>query len=157
MATPIEILDAIRTCYCELLPDEVSCCISSGEPVVASCCPGQAWVRVVNINPVGQDQQYSPCGPVMWRMQVELGISRCAPDECGPTDPMCCVSEEIVAFDLLADRVLMLRAVACCTDPIMLEVRKGITYGAWEITGPEGGCVDATQQVFIQFIDSCAC
>lgn len=152
MATPQSILDTVRDCFCGLLPVEVLCCASAAEPVVLNCCPGQAWVRIVAIQPAAPTVEYSPCGPFSWKMQLELGLARCAPEDCGDL-ASCCEAEEEVAAQILLDRATMMRAVSCCTD---LPPRD-LAYGEWLVDEPSGGCISATLQVFVKFEDSCNC
>lgn len=154
MATPQEILDAITVCYCAELPDEVLCCQSAGLPTLISCCPGQAWVRLISVVPDGQ-QNYAPCGPVLWVAEFELGIYRCAPQDCGPLDPQCCEAETEVSAQLIQDRASMMRALTCCDGT--RDFRRDITYGSFMIEGPIGGCVAATLRVRVRFTDQCGC
>lgn len=156
MADPQGVLDALAACFCAQFPDDVLCCVTAGDPTLISCCPGQAWVRVVNISPDGPTTSYAPCGPVMWIMEMELGIYRCAPTECGgPLDPLCCDAEAESAAQLLLDRAAMLRAISCC--PELKEFRRSVTYGSFQIEGPTGGCIAATIRVFLRITDDCSC
>ena len=82
---PIEMLQALATCWCQALANTVggapaSCCMVASDPVIPSCCEGFAWVRMVSMVPVyPKNTGPTRCNHPTWKMVVELGISRCAP------------------------------------------------------------------------------
>lgn len=47
------------------------------------CCEGLAYVKINRVYPAtsfpNEDQDWSPCGPLAWAADLEMGILRCAP------------------------------------------------------------------------------
>jgi hypothetical protein len=157
--TVIEQLAVIRDCLCNHLADGLGgaparCCISPGRHVIVDCCGGEAWVRLVSIDPEGAQQHRSGACPPAWTMTVELGVARCAPKPCGPTAAVCCESNEDTAAILLDDRARLMRAILCCPG----VPRRGVTFGRWQVQGPEGGCISSTLTVTMVTDDGdCGC
>lgn len=156
-------LTRLTACFCASLTDSVGgapadCCLVSAAPVVAECCAGFAWVRVVSIAPVNQTP--SRCIPPTMVMTVELGIDRCAPALCGGLSNPCCASEAEAANVMLGDFAAMQLALGCCmpvkdySGPAMDQ----IVLGPWQVGPPEGGgCLRNIMTATITYANQCAC
>lgn len=157
-----EILTNLRDCWCEALSTHPlgapeSCCLVTNV-VVADCCAGFAWVRLIGAYPAtkfpAQDGSAQKCRPDIWALQVELGVTRCAPEQCGSTGNPCCDSElEGVILGSVEDFQRMRQVFACCLNVPSDEV----VLGRFSTADPSGGCITSTMQATIRTTDHCGC
>jgi hypothetical protein len=145
--TPADVLAALESCWCQQLQDSLGgppavCCLTSGAPVVPECCGGFSWVRLIGAYPSIAFPQVAAapqrCFIDTWALQVEVGITRCAPVPCDSLSAACCTAEADAAAILLDDftRMRMLFTCGCIGLPSDL-----IIPGAFKVYGPEGGCI----------------
>lgn len=94
------------------------------------CCDGQAWVRVVSVEPSYQAR----CGIVRWTVTLGIGVLRCAAvlndDGVAPSP------RQITAdgHEMIADMDAIAHLFQCNDlplDPLL---------GNWTPQGPNGGC-----------------
>lgn len=152
MATELDLPDllvSIRDCWCNVLVESLggppaACCIIAGEPVVAECCQGFAWVRLINSYPThefpAQDTEPHRCPLNIWASVIEIGISRCAPQPCDILDNSCCEAEMDASLILLDDFARMRNILACCIG----TAPDSIVPGQWQVVGPQGGCITSS-------------
>lgn len=154
--TEIELLTALKDCYCEFLATSIggapgTCCVTTHRPAPVSCCDGWAWVRLVNAYPSvsfpALDQQERRCPIMAFALTVELGIIRCAPAACGDLGDPCCASEEAAVATQLGDRLAMLQALTCCPSVRTSDV----ILGPWTAEDPAGGCISSVMTATIRF------
>lgn len=151
---------ALRDCWCAQLGDTVStCCITAGEPVIVECCSGFAWVRLIGAYPsVAFPQQFAVadrCRIDTWAIQVELGVSRCAPEPCGVLGAACCEAELTAALVQWDDFARMRRVFSCC---LLASIRPDeMIPGPWRVAGPEGECITSAMTATLFVSDSCEC
>lgn len=117
------------------------------------CCEGLAYVKINRVYPSTEfpkeDEDWSPCGPLAWAAELEMGIIRCAP--VGDVDSMPTDSEWETATDLVANDSAAMRLaveefasrVAPLTDWMA---------GSWSPIGPVGACVGGVQTVTVGWI-----
>ena len=118
------------------------------------CCEGLAYVKINRVYastsfPVEDEGTWSPCGPLAWAADLEMGILRCAPtgDESWiPTDAEWTTSADQVANDSAAMRM----AIASFRD----RVDPGTEWVArnWLPIGPAGACTGGTQVITVGWI-----
>lgn len=158
--TPEEILFNLGDCLCQALEDTNpvgSCCVVAVQPVVPNCCDGFAWVRTTGSLVVPYDPRQR-CLPPVWALQVELGISRCAPGFCDALSNPCCENEAAAALVLMADFAALQRALLCCLPAIAGGPKLDqITITGWTVGDPEGSCVTGRMLASIEYFNSCAC
>lgn len=118
------------------------------------CCSGFGWVRVVNVNPfvpvVGSDP--SPCGVMVWQVDLEMGVARCAPWGTVEAGPSCQVLGDTTRL-VLQDMEAMV-AADCCLRSAVASERSAPTN--WLPFGADGGCVGGIMGVSVQ-VDACGC
>ncbi len=156
MSALSDLMQAIQACWCEALEDSLGgppaeCCWVAGDPVVAECCGGYAWVRFVSSYPTldfpAQDAEARRCPLNTFAAVIELGISRCAPSSCGNTENSCCESELDAALILLDDYARARFALQCCV-PLPGDA---VIVGNWTTQGPQGGCLTGVLSATIRF------
>lgn len=119
------------------------------------CCAGFAWVRVVtvvpDIAPTVQDP-LSKCGTLVWRLDLEMGVSRCAPFGSTQAGPTC--AELALAFTQQQSDAEAMREALCCFRPLIPTGRSAPT--PWLPFGPDGGCMGGAMGISLQ-LDDCDC
>lgn len=118
------------------------------------CCEGLAYVKINRVYPAtnfpNEDEAtWSPCGPLAWAADLEMGILRCAP--VGDTDYIPTDAEWTDATDVVAnDSAAMRMAIACFRD----RVEPGTEWVArsWLPIGPVGACTGGSQIVTVGWI-----
>jgi hypothetical protein len=134
----------------------------ASDPVIPNCCEGFAWVRILGMTP-DYGNRNQKCVPPIWKMVVELGISRCAPPVCG--DGMqnpCCENEADAVNVQLGDYAAMVRTLGCCLLPRIRQEDScfggdQILAGPWAVDEPSGGCVSSRMQATITIFGECGC
>jgi hypothetical protein len=125
------------------------------ETVIDNCCPGLAWVRVINVVPTtsfpSPANTMVGCPDTLFAANLELGVSRCAAgiDEDG-TIPIETLDYEAVQFG--KDRSALIQTVIC-DMAVYFECK--ISLGAWEPLATQGGCYGSTVQVAIPYRMCC--
>lgn len=150
------LLAAIQECWCDKLATSLGgapadCCSISGEPVVADCCSGYAWVRLINAYPTldfpAQDTEARRCPLGLWAAVIEIGISRCAAQPCDTLGNVCCESEAAASAILLDDFDRMRFVLDCCLG----IPGDTVVPGQWSVRGPEGGCLTSSMRATFLF------
>lgn len=160
---PEDVLVNLRNCLCdEFATSPVppgTCCITAGTPVIAECCSGFLWVRLVSAWPStkfpSQDSTSSRCVAPYWAMEVEVGIARCAPEECGALTAACCAAELDVAMLLIDDFARIRKVLGCCLQSD--TPHDDVIPGRWRVQGPQGGCITGSMTATVRWMDSCSC
>lgn len=149
MASTCEILQVLQACWCQQLSCSLGgspkvCCVTAGSPSIPECAGGFAWVRLVGAYPsvlfpqhVSQPQKM-PCLTDTWALQVEVGITRCAPEPCDALSNICCDAQEQANAILLDDFAQMRKLFTCGCLGIPSS---SIVMGSLQVYGPEGQCV----------------
>lgn len=144
---PDDILAALSACWCGLLATSLggapaTCCIAAGNPSVADCCAGFAWVRFTGSYPSTtfptMENRPSNCLTAELAMQVEVGITRCAPAPCDLTENICCDAEAAANTILMDDSRLLRKLFQCGCIGLP---NSAIIMGPTKVYGPEGGCL----------------
>lgn len=105
---------------------------------------GDAWVRLVRLDPDGDGQGFALPGvcPQGWVAIIEMGVYRCVPlpeeGEALPED-----TEHQIALAALADMNALVRVVGCC--PALRDEHVGVEF--WQPLGPTGGCAGSSLQI----------
>lgn len=145
--TPSDILAALEACWCSILATSLggapgTCCTAAGSPSVADCCAGFAWVRLVggfpSTNFPALESRPSNCLTAEIAMQVEVGITRCAPSPCDQTENVCCDAEAAANVILMDDWKMLRKLFACGCIGLP---NSAIILGPMKVYGPEGGCL----------------
>jgi hypothetical protein len=125
------------------------------ETVIDNCCPGIAWVRVINVVPTvsfpSPANTMVGCPDTLFAANLELGVARCAAgiDDDG-TIPIEVLDAEAVAYG--KDRSALIQTVIC-DMAVYFDCK--ISLGAWEPLATEGGCYGSTVQVAIPYRMCC--
>lgn len=134
------------------------CCMVWGDtPPPADFCDcdcaggghGQAWVRLVQFDPVPDVERRGTarCQAMRERAWIEAGVYRCAPVT-GPdgVSPPTCQDRTDTAWGMLQDARALRRAVACCQAlrdrPLELVTQQPL--------GIRGGCTGVTIQFTLE-------
>lgn len=135
--------------------DETTTLIVNGlESVIDHCCPGLAWVRVVNAFPTTNFPQPATtnvgCPDTLFGAQLELGIARCScvPDENGDMSVEC-LDEEAIQAGL--DRSALFQ-VAICDLAGYFDCH--FNLGLWNPLAIEGGCFGGVLTITVPY-DMC--
>lgn len=149
MAKVEDILADLKRCFCSLLASSpggapATCCITAGTPVIADCCAGFAWVRLVSAYPTQTFPQHAlttnNCMFDTWALNVEVGVARCAAQPCDTAGNVCCDANETANDILMGDFKAMRQLFSCgCTGLSPREV----VVGNWTVGTPSGGCLDS--------------
>lgn len=149
------LLVALADCLCQEietseLPDVCFCSVLPGpEPPLDYCHKGQAWVRLVQEFPSAQfplpDEQATCDSPLA--AQIEVGISRCAPQGKSATVPPTAEQQFEATRLQMADKAAMRRAIQCCASDrehvlgfyTPSEVTGDCISGTWLVTFSEFG------------------
>lgn len=163
MATVDDILSNIRDCFCILLAESpggspASCCITAGTPVIADCCAGFAWVRLVSGYPTQTFPSHANitnnCMVDTWALNVEVGVARCAAQPCDTAGNVCCDANEAANDILMGDFKAMRALFSCgCTG---LDTREFVV-GNWTVGTPAGGCIDSRMTAVVLTSGNCDC
>lgn len=149
------IMAKLQVCWCELLETSLggapaACCVTAGLPAIPECCGGFGWVRLLGAYPsVAFPQaatQPQRCFIDTWALQVEVGITRCAPQPCDILGITCCDSEADAAAILMDDFLQARRLFTCGCLGLSSDQ---VIPGAWKVYGPEGDCLGATMTATI--------
>lgn len=153
---PSDILSAIQCCWCELLESSLggapaACCITAGAPSIPECCGGYAWVRFTGAYPSitfpSHASQPNRACVEQWALQVEVGITRCAPTPCDVLGNSCCDAEANASAIMLDDLQQIRKLFTCGCLGIPVD---SIIIGNVTVYGPEGGCLGITATATIR-------
>jgi hypothetical protein len=116
-------------------------------------CEGQAWVAIVNSRP-----RYSTAGVyISDEVLLAMGIARCAytltKQGAAPTQDQLNSDTE----KLMRDMQLMRCAVLDLYVPAMEMERGDYRFGDYDVHPVKGGCMAATQEVFVTVYCSPSC
>lgn len=109
------------------------------------CCDGFAWVRLGTATP-DFGSQPSPCGPLAWRLQLEVGIVTCAP--MGDDQNVVTEAQHLAANATMAEIMVALRRVICCFG----ELDYVFEVGPISPAGPTGGCMGASMMITVNIV-----
>lgn len=155
MTDPQSILEQLQACWCAQLETSLggapaACCISAGIPAIPECCGGYAWIRLIGAYPSVNfpqiNNQPSRCFIDTWALQVEIGITRCAPTPCDSLSNVCCTSSQDAAAILIDDFMQMRQLFTCGCLGLRSDQ---IIPGAYKVYGPEGQCLGGTMSATI--------
>ena len=144
--TPEEVLANVLSCFCQLLEQTTGgspadCCITAGPPAIVECCNGFAWVRLVRSYPSINFPAFASapqaCPQNIWALDIEIGITRCAPAPCDAVGAICCEAHQDAQAIMMSDFSALRALFLCgCTglDPKDFVIGPIVPYG------PEGGC-----------------
>lgn len=131
------------------------------------CCEGIAYVALGDTFPSSasfpeQDivrQATAHCSPVSWAQYFKVGIIRCAP--AGGEDPPTC-DDWNTAFTQNVYDGLSLRRTQCCIRDFVVNnndlfAGMSVVMERQSQGTPQGGCVERSFTVAIQFPNDCAC
>lgn len=135
--------------------------IATGQIAWDDCCAGQVWARLIDMTPLegatgGLTGRVTaggqPCGPLMWRATIGVGVLRCAAvvNESGDAPAAAVLSTE--ALRTLMDMAELSEALQCCFAP---QVDR-LAMQRWDPLGPDGGCVGG-EWTFTVLVDACRC
>jgi len=130
-------------------------------PNVDECCSGLAWIRVASVYPSwdsfpAADNTWTPCGPLAYAVQLEMGMAFCMPwsdsdgvlDDVDPPNTQDWAS----AFSTqMQHQNLMRQTAACCFLPTQ---RRAV--GEWAPLPVEGGCTGGTLTVTVSVMNPCS-
>lgn len=121
------------------------------------CCDGYAAVRLAGVSPRYDTaaEFVSPCGIQRWRVDLEMGVARCAPTgdvNAGPSCPEWRAAAALTQSDLGA----MLEAVCCFQGLAVVGGAENTSVTAWVPFGPEGGCLGGIMGVSV-LVGACQC
>lgn len=145
----------LQACWCNLLATSLggapaACCVTAGRPIIPDCCGGFAWVRLLGAYPSvsfpAAATQPQRCFIDTWALQVEIGITRCAPQPCDVMGNVCCTNEEEAAAILMDDFNRMRQLFTCGCLGLSSD---SVIPGQWKPYGPEGECLGATMTATI--------
>jgi hypothetical protein len=161
--SPQDLLLTMQDCFCLELQSvsipPATCCIVSGQPVIAECCAGYAWVRMTGARPAdafpGATNRNHRCHSGVFAAELEFGVARCAAEPCDFTGPACCTEELDVAMLLQEDYAAMRRTLQCCArDELQGDE---IVVGPWRVQGPQGGCIAGVMTATVRWMEGCSC
>lgn len=163
-AKPVdEILNNLQACFCAILAETVGgapadCCVTAGQPIIADCCAGFAWIRLVRSYQTHAFPAHANvptnCMLDQWAIVVEIGVARCAPASCDSIGNVCCEAQATANDILLSDFHAMRKLFSCgCTGISAKE----IVTGDWAPVGPEGGCLASKMTATILSSGNCDC
>lgn len=121
------------------------------------CCDGYAAVRLAGVTPRYDTlaEFVSPCGIQRWRVDLEMGVARCAPVgdiEAGPSCPQWRAAADLAMSDLGA----MGEALCCFQALPVVGGAQNTTVTQWLPFGPEGGCQGGIMGVSV-LVGACQC
>lgn len=167
---PVEYAQILLTCLAEQIaagPYPIASehvCLRFGQEVRPSlgtqtdeCCTGLAWVRVVEVDPIGtpDDIGANNC-PITSgrRVLLEMGTARCIPT--GTTQaPTTCDQWTEAALKMDADHAAM-EAALCCFRDAVDDIVENVYPGIYNPLGPDGNCILGTLGVSIDYDCGCA-
>jgi hypothetical protein len=130
-------------------------------PNVDECCSGLAWVRIAGVYPSwdsfpSPDNDWTPCGPLAYAVQLELGMAFCMPwastDDLGESyDPPSTADWQQAMVTQMQHQNLMRQTVACCFRPTQ---RRAV--GEWSPLPVEGGCTGGKLLVTVSVMNPCS-
>ena len=123
------------------------------------CCEGQVWVRLVAMEPVTgdprQNRAMGPCGVLMWRATIGVGILRCAAvlnDDGSAPSPTVLTAETLT---MTSDMSALAQAISC-SIPTNIKGLMKMQVIRWDPLGPDGGCVGGEWTVQA-LVNTCKC
>ena len=153
---PEDILANILSCFSQALVGTMGgspadACITAGPPAIVECCNGFAWVRMVRAYLTTTFPAFAStpqaCPQNIWAIDVELGITRCAPAPCDAAGAVCCDAHDTAQSIMMSDFAAMRNLWLCgCTgiDPKDMVIGPIVPYG------PEGGFYGLKQTATIR-------
>jgi hypothetical protein len=130
-------------------------------PNVDECCSGLAWVRIAGVRPSwdsfpATDNTWTPCGPLAYAVDLEMGVAFCMPwsDSEGSfedIDPPSAQDWATAAATQMQHQTLMRRTAACCFRPTQ---RRAV--GEWSPLPVEGGCTGGKLTVTVSVMAPCS-
>ncbi len=148
---------------CALNPTPGRAALYSGAAVAYDqCdCDGQVWVRLILLEPVFGDNrqpttQSNPCGVLMWRATIGVGVLRCAAtlsDNGDPPPPSVLTAETL---QMTADMSALSEAVSCTVPRTVQGLMRVPQVQSWTPLGPEGGCVGG-EWTITALVNTCQC
>jgi hypothetical protein len=166
---PVEYAQILLTCLREALdagpnpiaPEHV--CLRFGQEVrpqlgtqTDECCSGLAWVRVVEVDPIGSpDDLGSNNCPITSgrRLLLETGTARCIPFGTVQA-PTSCDAWTEAALKMDADHAAMEAALCCFRDTVQ-DIVDNVFPGIYNTLGPDGNCILGTLGVSVDY--DCGC
>lgn len=152
-----EVLDVAR---CALNPAPERASLYSGSAVAWDGCEcGQVWVRLILMEPMSgdprQNRAMGPCGVVMWRVTIGVGILRCAATlaDNGDAPPPGVLTAE--TLQMTRDMSDLAEAITCTVSRTVQGLMK-MQVVRWDPLGPEGGCVGGEWTVQA-LVNTCQC
>lgn len=124
------------------------------------CCEGLAYVRIARIFPSGdvfpvEDGAWTPCHPLAWGAELEMGVWRCEPQQTNTELPSCeewTTTAQLVANDWEA----MTRAMCCFKDSQVLLPGDPVFMGSWTPLNSGGGCTGGRMPILVGVL-ACSC
>ena len=124
------------------------------------CCPGIAWVRIVETVPrFTQDDAQARCVQSLRRTTLEMSVYRCMPTP-GPGALVTADQWAAVTVQAESDHSAMEAALCCFVETVLSPVAPvagdpDIFAGPWTPLGPDANCVGSAMSVIIEH--GCAC
>lgn len=117
------------------------------------CCEGLAYVKINRVYPStnfpDEDEGWSPCGPLAYAADLEIGVLRCAPvgtEKDIPTDQEWADAADVVHNDSAA-MALAIEEFGSRIDPLTEWLVR-----PWSPLGPAGACTGGVQVVTVGWI-----
>lgn len=108
------------------------------------CCTGLAYLRIIRVFPSGdnfpaRDELSTPCSPIAWGIEMELGVFRCLPAEPLHMSPE---AWQAAFRQVQLDQEAMVRAVCCWQDAEQANNPNfmGYFFRDWFPFSNQGGC-----------------
>jgi len=130
-------------------------------PNVDECCAGLAWIRIAGVYPSwdsfpSPDNDWTPCGPLAYAVQLEMGMAFCMPwadseDGFENLDPPSQADWAQAAVTQMQHQNLMRKTAACCFRPTQRRV-----VGEWSPLPVEGGCTGGKLLVTVSVMNPCS-
>lgn len=169
MTIYMDAAQALLECYREALqtpgfpspPPDEKICLRHGESVAPllgtmedECCTGLAWVRIVNVLPLRDNDPSNECVTSERRITLEMGSAHCLP--WGTVEaPATCAQWTAVALQADAYHGAMEAALCCFREAMTDDEVEAMVPGEYVPVGPDANCVGGTMQVIIE--TSCGC
>lgn len=152
---------ALDVAVAALDPPPARACLYPGAEVAWDDCDcGQAWVRLVLVEPWFGDgnrqrvSAYGPCGPLKWAVTLGVGVLRCAAtvDDSGHAPEPSVLTSETLA--MTRDMTDLSKAITCDFPTVRGLDRVQVTR--WEPLGPDGLCAGG-EWIVTALVDACKC
>lgn len=120
------------------------------------CCSGFAGVRLAALTPrVPPIGEFSPCGVDQWRVDLEMGIARCAPVGDISAGPTCQQWREVVE-QVQSDMAAMVEAQCCFAALPEVGGQQNVSFTGWAPFGPDGKCTGGIMGLSV-LMGACQC